>query len=595
MGSKINTAMNKFWGFLWILSISFSSVFAQKSSLDALLKLPDDTIKIDTISKYGVSIEFDKMSESLHSQQIALQIAQKLGDKKRIGLALYRIGCEENLLTKAPQALQHLQQAYQIFLEMKMERKLIQSVHKMAQVFEDKKDLSSAIKYYEKTLVLANQYKNEEYQAHVLSSMAAIEGYELKQYNISLQNFSKAISLYQKLGFEDFKQSSLLNMAGIYKKAKQFDKTLGILESSIQYYHQHKDTYAEAMAIGKVGEVYFETKEYKKAEIETQKALKLLENQEGALSMKVDYLDLLRKIYDAQNKIPAAYQVQKQWRILYDTLSNQNTRKAVAELQTRFETAQKEIQINDLGKETKTQKSQLIFAIIGLTVLVILLGLGYFLYRKLQVKNSQIEQQSRQLNTLMKELHHRVKNNLAIVSSLLNIQSNRLEDKNAAKAVREGQMRVQAMSLIHQRLYNTENVSSLNIKLYLNELAESLMQAYGYSAESFDLQINAENPELDVDMAIPIGLIVNELITNSFKYAYEGIEHPSLIINFKNDKDITLQLQDNGIGIDEAVMNKNVGSFGKKLIKGLSSQVNGKYRFENNQGTYFELNIPKAA
>lgn len=587
--------MNKYYSLFAILLISFSSVFAQKSHLDVLLKLPDDTFKIDTISRYGVSIEFNKMSESLHAQQEALKVAQKLGDKKRTGIILYRIGCEENLLEKAPQALEHLQQAYQIFLEMKMEKKLIQSVHKMAQVYEGKKDLSSAIKYYEKTLVLAKRYKNEEYQAHVLSSIAAIQGYELKQYNLSIQNFSEAIRLYQKSGFEDFKQGSLLNIAGIYKKVKQFDKSLEILDSSIKYYHNNKDTYAEAMAIGKVGEVFYEKKEFSKAEIETKKALNLVENQEGVLPLKVDYLDLLRKIYDAQNNIPAAYQAQKQWRVLYDTLSNQNTRKAVAEFQTRFETNQKEAQIKDLDQETKTQKGQLFFAIIGLTILVLLLGLGYFLYRKLQVKNHQIEQQSYQLNTLMKELHHRVKNNLAIVSSLLNIQSNRLEDKNAAKAVREGQMRVQAMSLIHQRLYNTDNVSSLNIKLYLTELAESLMQAYGYDADSFDLQINAQNPELDVDLAIPIGLIVNELITNSFKYAYEGIEHPSLIINFKNDQEITLQLQDNGIGIDESVMNKNAGSFGKKLIKGLTSQVNGKCRFENNHGTYFELNIPKAA
>jgi tetratricopeptide (TPR) repeat protein len=196
--------MNKIYGLFAIILITFSSIFAQKSPLEVLLKLPDDTLKIDTISKYGVSIEFDKMSESLHAQQEALKIAQKLVDKKRVGLMLYKISCEENLLAKAPQALEHLQQAYQIFLAMKMERKLIQSVHKMAQVFEDKKDLSSAMKYYEKSLILANQYKNEEYQAHVLSSMAAIQGYELKQYNLSLQNFSKAISLYQKLGFFDY-------------------------------------------------------------------------------------------------------------------------------------------------------------------------------------------------------------------------------------------------------------------------------------------------------------------------------------------------------------------------------------------------------
>ena len=587
--------MNIFCKSFAIILINSFSIFAQKSPLEVLSKLPDDTFKVDTISRYGVSIEFDKMSESLRSQQVALQIAQKLGDKKRIGIVTYRMGCEEQLLAKFPESIKHLLKAYTIFEELKMYKKMVQANQKIAQVLSDKNDISSAMKYYEKTIELAEKYDYEEYIAHALSDVGEIQGNQLKNYSLSLINFKKATQIFQKLGLEDFRQNSLINVAGAYKKLQQFDKSIEILNNSVKYYYSTKDIYSEAMATAMIGEVLLEKKQYSAAENKVKEALRLIKNQEGNLPQRVELTDLLRKIYDAENNISAAYQAQKEWRVLYDTLSNQKSRDAVTELQTRFETAQKETQIKDLGKETKTQKSQLIFAIIGLTILAVLLGLGYFLYRKLQVKNRQIEQQSQQLSTLMKELHHRVKNNLAIVSSLLNIQSNRLEDKNAAKAVREGQMRVQAMSLIHQRLYNTDNVSRLNIKLYLTELAESLMQAYGYSADSFNLQINAENPELDVDMAIPIGLIVNELITNSFKYAYEGIEHPSLIINFKNDKDITLQLQDNGIGIDESVMNKNSGSFGKKLIKGLTNQINGKCRFENNHGTYFELTIPKAA
>jgi two-component sensor histidine kinase len=122
-----------------------------------------------------------------------------------------------------------------------------------------------------------------------------------------------------------------------------------------------------------------------------------------------------------------------------------------------------------------------------------------------------------------------------------------------------------------------------------------LMQAYGYSPDDFELTIEVENPALDVDLAIPLGLIVNELITNSFKYAYEGIAHPSLNIYLKNDATITLKVQDNGIGIDEELVSQKSNSFGQKLIKGLSKQLKGDYKFENNQGTYFELNIPKIA
>jgi two-component sensor histidine kinase len=116
-----------------------------------------------------------------------------------------------------------------------------------------------------------------------------------------------------------------------------------------------------------------------------------------------------------------------------------------------------------------------------------------------------------------------------------------------------------------------------------------------YSHDDFDLKIEVENPELDVDLAIPIGLIVNELMTNSFKYAYDGVAHPMLRISFKNENEITLQVQDNGKGIDEVTMNQKTDSFGKNLIIGLSTQIRGIYKFENINGAFFELQIPKEA
>lgn len=589
--------MKKLLTVILLLLIPFYQLFAQKdhATFDNIMKMPNDTIKVDSLSNWGADMEFKNNAISLHCQQEALKIAQKLGDKKRIGNAYYLMGCEEQILEKYGESLQHLQQAYKIFEELRMYKKLTKSTLKMAQLFSSKLDPNTSIRYYQKTLSLAQQYNYEEYQAYALTSIASIQGYELHNYQISLKNYKRGNEICKKLGMEGTLQSSYMNMAGIYKKLKQYDKSLKMLEDVLVYFKKKNsyDEYAQAMAIGKISEVYFEKKEYGKAERKIKESLKLAENQDESLELRVDYTNLLRKIHDAQNNIPAAYQTQKKWRVLFDTLSNQNARKTVATLQTQFETTQKESQIKKLDEQNHAQQTQLIWAISGFTVLLISLIGGFYLYQKLSQNKLKVEEQSQQLTTLMKELHHRVKNNLAIVSSLLSMQSNRLEDKNAAKAVRDGQMRVQAMSLIHQRLYKTDNVSTVNIKEYFTELAESLMQAYGFSPDAFDLTIDVENPALDVDFAIPLGLIVNELITNSFKYAYEGIENPSLSIYFKNDKNITLKIQDNGIGIDEKLVGKKSNSFGQKLIKGLSKQIKGEYKFKNNRGTYFELIIQK--
>lgn len=582
---------------IFLLLIPFSQLFAQKeqTTFDNIMKMPNDTIKIDSLSNWGAELEFKNNAISLRCQQEALKIAQKLRDKKRIGNAYYLMGCEEQILEKYEESLKHLQQAYNSFEALKMHKKLIKSTFKMGQLFSSKFDPTSSIGYYQKTLSLARQYNYEEYQAYALASIASIQGYELNDYQSCIENYKKGNEICRKLGMEGTLQGSYMNMAGIYKKLKQFDKSIKMLEDVIVYFKKKNsyDEYAQAMAIGKISEVYYEKKEYGKAEQKIKESLKLAENQDKSLELRVDYTDLLRKIHDAQNDIPAAYQTQKKWRVLYDTLTNQNARKTIATLQIQFEATQKESQIKKLDEQNHAQKTQLTWAISGFIVLLISLIGGFYFYQKLNQNKLKVEEQSQQLTTLMNELHHRVKNNLAIVSSLLSMQSNRLEDKNAAKAVRDGQMRVQAMSLIHQKLYKTDTILTVNIKDYFTELAESLMQAYEFSPDDFELTIEVENPTLEVDLAISLGLIVNELITNSFKYAYEGVAHPSLSIYFKNDKDITLKVQDNGIGIDEKLVGKKINSFGQKLIRGLSEQIKGEYKFENNQGTFFELHIPK--
>ncbi len=215
--------------------------------------------------------------------------------------------------------------------------------------------------------------------------------------------------------------------------------------------------------------------------------------------------------------------------------------------------------------------------------------------RTSELKNSVaiIQHQSDKLTILMKELHHRVKNNLQIVSSLLNLQSYRLMDTEAAQAVQESKLRVDAMSLIHQSLYQTDDVSTLDIKSYITHLCESLMAAYGYSHADFDLRIEVPNIYLDADSAIPIGLIINELVTNSFKYAYKKTRKPLLKLVLRMEAEITLLVSDNGTDFKKADWERASTSFGKQLIHSLVQQINGQLSLSTDLGTHFNIRFPK--
>jgi two-component sensor histidine kinase len=152
------------------------------------------------------------------------------------------------------------------------------------------------------------------------------------------------------------------------------------------------------------------------------------------------------------------------------------------------------------------------------------------------------------------------------------------------------------MSFIHQRLYKTESLTAVNMKEYLTDLAESLVSSYGFTRDDFDLHITVKKEMLDIDKALPIGLIINELVTNALKYAYHDIHRPSLNITItEEDTKLVCTIKDNGIGIDEQQWKQKKNSFGKQLITALCRQLRAQQSMVINEGTQFTITIPKQA
>jgi two-component sensor histidine kinase len=219
-----------------------------------------------------------------------------------------------------------------------------------------------------------------------------------------------------------------------------------------------------------------------------------------------------------------------------------------------------------------------------------------WLYGRVVRQRQRIAQQSAELELMMKELHHRVKNNLQTVSSLLSLQTNKLQDETAISALKESQLRVQAMSFIHQRLYKKDSLTGVNMKEYLTDLVELLLSSYGYERDGFDLTISAEKEMLDIDQALPIGLIINEMVTNALKYAYDGVDRPSLEIAMTEDhQQLVFQVKDNGCGMDESRWTQKSPSFGKQLIAALCRQLRAQQTLVVNGGVQFIITIPKQA
>lgn len=203
-------------------------------------------------------------------------------------------------------------------------------------------------------------------------------------------------------------------------------------------------------------------------------------------------------------------------------------------------------------------------------------------------------------NVLLKEIHHRVKNNLQIISSLMRMQLRRTPDDALTALFQEAQNRIRSMALIHEQLYQAPDLSNIDFGVYLQTLVSNLFQTYGVSREQIQLDINTHGIHLTLDNAIPCGLIVNELVSNSLKYAFPGEQSGYIMIRLQvhpvSDATLppTLKLivGDDGVGIPDSVDYETTRSLGLRIVRNLANQLRGSITFERHQGTVFHVTFP---
>lgn len=182
---------------------------------------------------------------------------------------------------------------------------------------------------------------------------------------------------------------------------------------------------------------------------------------------------------------------------------------------------------------------------------------------------------------LLSEIHHRVKNNLAVVSGLLELQSSYIDDETTLQALKESQNRVKSIALLHEKLYENKTLKEVNIKDYISELTHFIKQSYAPKKKEIKFQSQIENINLEMNMAMPFALLLNELMSNSYKHAFTCKEQGTIEINFiKQSNNYIFEYKDDGFGFDYD-LEINKGSLGLNLIASFSEQLNGHFEFIN--------------
>jgi len=205
----------------------------------------------------------------------------------------------------------------------------------------------------------------------------------------------------------------------------------------------------------------------------------------------------------------------------------------------------------------------------------------------------QIKASLKEKEVLLKEIHHRVKNNLQIISSLLSLQSPYLKDGQASEMFRESQNRVKSMALIHERLYQSKYLGEIDFAEYVRKLTVDLFHSYGVDSSAIQLVLNVSDILLDIDTAIPCGLIINELVSNSLKHAFPAGEKGEVCVDFSSDNDNNFKLvvSDNGVGLPEDLDFRNTESLGLQLVNALINQLDGAIELDKSGGTAFKITL----
>ncbi|MBL7701661.1 MAG: hypothetical protein JNM14_05395 [Ferruginibacter sp.] len=326
----------------------------------------------------------------------------------------------------------------------------------------------------------------------------------------------------------------------------------------------------------------------------------------GLKEKEIEYLNLVNKLKEEQlSKEELKRMALLRENILKDSsISNQQLLMAAMESESALRNAQlnkeKELSLslareNELKQKLLTDERRnkwMLWA--GIAVLAFAGGIIFWQYRKQRNKNAIIHKQTGELEVLNKEIHHRVKNNLQVISSMLDLQSQSLQDDKATAIIKEGIQRVQSMAFIHQNLYQGNAVNSVNMNEYIKMLSNHLFQTYNIRTDKIKFHTQIEDLKLHTDTAIPLGMILNELISNSLKYAFSKRNNGDIWVTMKkNDNELLLQVKDNGIGLPENFNPEHSSSFGYEIIKAFSQKLKARMNIDGSNGTDVQIIISK--
>lgn len=554
--------------------------------------------------------------EALKSNLASLKIREELGDRKSIANSYNNIGKVYTSLGKDKEALKYHTLALKIREALGDKRGLMNSYTNFGNIFSRDSNTTEALKNYFAALKIGQELEDQREIATLYMNIGVAYYYQKNDTKAEEYNF-KALQLQKALGNSYGVAQCYINAGNIFLASNNFKESELYLDSAIELSKELgaydliinaykiliiKDTYTENWQNAyQHHQMYILYRDSLFSEDNTEKVMQtqmqyeldkkdLTYQKELALkALQVEYEKKQAAAKSEKEKQQLRYEQQiKEQQINFEY----NQKIAKTEVEKKQQTALNKVLSAENNLMTENSKNEkkirwlMITALLGFTAF----GINYYRnYKRQQADNKQITKQAEDLKILMKEVHHRVKNNLQIIVAMLRMQARVVEDKAAIEALVNSENRLQAIAIVHEKLYKSDNYTSVLLKDYLQELMEVLAKQHSNPATAFQFKITDNtNLATALDTAIPIGLIVNELVTNSFKYAFNNVAKGEINIELnKTNNNYQLTIQDNGQGLPGNELPKNPKSLGLRLVHLFTEQLNGTLQYATQNGACF--------
>ncbi len=502
---------------------------------------------------------------------------------------------------------------------------------------------TKALEYFHESLKYRDEVDDKIGASYCFNNIASVYKQQGKP-NVALEYYFKSLKIREGLRNKKAISITLNNIGVVYKNQKEFDKALEYYQSSLVLKEEIKDRSGVSHVLNNIGTIYNEQGKLDMALVKYRESLEMttaahdekwmaitlfnmgsVHLKQGnsikalscasrslTLSKKIgqpelirDAADVLKSIFSYQHNWKSAFEMQELYVTMRDSIRNKKTEADATEQRVTYEVQKKEQEIKLLSvqndvllrekevQQLKLNKNKIVNAmfLVGGIVAFLLALFFYMVSMKRKSVNQLLQKQDEEKAILLKEIHHRVKNNLQVVNSLLRLQSKEIDDEEIVAKFKETQKRVITIAALHEKMYRSENLRHVNLKEHVESIVEDLITTYAIDKQ-ITTQINIEDIKVGLRTLVPLGLIINEVIVNSLKYAFNDNNEAVINLQIKqlNDKTFEMLIGDNGVGISS---HKKTSGLGSKLINIFTKQLNGSLEVLEDSGTTYKIVFEK--